>query len=94
MDKDQLIHRYNIYIHERVKVLINSGKTFDDFDYNFFSKIYEIFVILEKYGVYYCFYPISIIKSHIRYNHFLHFKYYIYFIILFVINFIKKQLLA
>ncbi len=23
MDKDQLIHRYNIYIHERVKDLIN-----------------------------------------------------------------------
>jgi ERCC4-related helicase len=48
MDKDQLIHRYNIYIHERVKDLINSGKTFDDFDYKFdLHKIFEYFSCIK-----------------------------------------------
>jgi superfamily II DNA or RNA helicase len=48
MDKYQLIHRYNIYIHERVKDLINSGKTFDDFDYKFdLHKIFEYFSCIK-----------------------------------------------
>jgi hypothetical protein len=41
MNKDQLIQLYNIYIYERVQTLLNSGKTYDDFDYK--SDLHKIF---------------------------------------------------
>jgi hypothetical protein len=48
MDDAILIHKYNIYIYERVQDLLNSGKTFDDFDYTSdLHKIFEYFSCIK-----------------------------------------------
>ena len=48
MNKEQLIQLYNIYIFERVQSLLNSGKTYDDFDYKSdLHKIFEYFSCIK-----------------------------------------------
>jgi len=48
METELLIQRYNIYIYERVKDLLNSGKNIDDFDYKFdLHKIFEYFSCIK-----------------------------------------------
>jgi superfamily II DNA/RNA helicase len=48
MDKNLLIQKYNIYIYERVKDILNSGKNIDDFDYKSdLHKIFEYFSCIK-----------------------------------------------